>query len=222
MDGTPYDLFVTVRGRVQGTFNGGVTAKGYAGAIEALAFTYEASTPTAAGSGQAAGRVQHSPVTIVKEWDTASTQLFKALTNNEALDTVVLTFVPATSRVGKVSGSGAPHTITLSQALVSKIALHRDSPAPGTSGVSHDLEEISFVFQKIELGDLQGGPVVASGAGSSQAATAGYSEAGCQRAGAGAGDARPAAAAARGVRTTSGQDLPGQLRRAGAGPISRG
>jgi type VI secretion system secreted protein Hcp len=158
MDYLPYDLFVTIRGKVQGLLKGGATEKGYAGSIEALAFTYQASQPTA--SGMATGKLEHSPVTIVKQWDSASTQLFMALTNNESLESVVLTFVPAPTRSGP--NRGAAHVITLKVARVSKIALHRDSPAPGATGTAHDLEEVSFVFQQIEFSDLHGGSAAAA------------------------------------------------------------
>jgi type VI secretion system secreted protein Hcp len=119
--------------------------------FEILGFSFGAQTPTGSNSGGASGKRQHSPITIVKEVDSASPLLLQALVTNEALKTVGLTFTRP-SQTGKET---VYQRITLTNATISSV--ERYHPALSGSGGHHDtseLEAISFSFQKIQVTDL--------------------------------------------------------------------
>jgi type VI secretion system Hcp family effector len=92
---------------------------------------------------------QHDVITITREKDEASPLLLKALSTNEVLTQVSF----------KVFKPGDPlkyKTITLTNATITKI-----NPIKGRTGGAqndtHELEEISFTFQKITYTNVSGG-----------------------------------------------------------------
>jgi type VI secretion system secreted protein Hcp len=145
-------VYVTIKGKTQGTFKGEGT-KGNAGRIPVMSYEYEVDSPRDPGSGQATGKRQHKPVVFLKEIDAASPQIFTALVDNEVLTEVVFEFL-------KFSPSGmetVEFKVTLTNAGV---ALFRQTVRIGQQGGpvvdSRPLEEVSLTFQKIELDYLLG------------------------------------------------------------------
>jgi type VI secretion system secreted protein Hcp len=117
-------------------------------AIEILGFSFGSQTPTGSNSGGPTGKRQHSPITIVKEVDSASPLLLNSSFDGKVLKTVSLSFTHSSH--GKET---VYQRIVLTNATIA--AVERFSP--GTSSVSHhtaELESISFSFQKVEVTNL--------------------------------------------------------------------
>ena len=148
-------FYVTITGAKQGAFKGESTNAKHTQSIEGLGFSFDTQTPVDPTTGQASSKRQHSPITITKEWGAASPQLLQALTTNEVLTSVVFEFV-FTSPTGVEQ---AFQTITLTNATVVEQRRYINYPPLAHGGQSdrQELEEISFVFQKIELTDTAGG-----------------------------------------------------------------
>jgi type VI secretion system secreted protein Hcp len=152
-----YEFFVTIEGAKQGKFKGethglGNGAEGAgskaADKIAGVRFLAETISPRDAATGQASGKRQHKPITITKEWGAASPQLFQALVDNEVLKSVLFEFVK-TNAQGK---EFVYHTIKLTNATVSDIKSYLDlTDTTGDPYDAHELEDVSFTFQKIEI-----------------------------------------------------------------------
>jgi type VI secretion system secreted protein Hcp len=105
-------------------------------------------SPRDIATGQASGKRQHNPIAIVKEWGASSPQLFQACATNEVLKTVSLEFIK-TDAAGK---EAVYHTIKLTNATISKIEQYTEEVAKHEeSADTHELEKVSFTFQKIEM-----------------------------------------------------------------------
>jgi type VI secretion system secreted protein Hcp len=141
-----YEFYVTIEGSQQGKLKGDSKRKAHKGAITGLAFEYAVTSPRDAGSGQATGRRQHSPITITKRWGAATPQLFQALVTNELLKSVLIEFVK-TSPQGK---EVVYHTVKLTNANVVSIEQYANPE-------DRELEEVSISFQKIEIDNKDGG-----------------------------------------------------------------
>jgi type VI secretion system secreted protein Hcp len=148
-----YAFSVTIKGQKQGDFKGEGTTKTTKDAIEGLSFAYDLKSPRDVSTGQASGKRQHSPIRIVKGWGAATPQLFQALVSNEVLTRVKLEF-------RKTNASGEEvvyYTITLTDAAVSEIRQFSreatDSSSTGKRAATdpQELEEVSFIFQKITV-----------------------------------------------------------------------
>src|SRR5271163_526965 len=72
------DIYCTVVGTVQGTFQGDPATHGTTTQIAVYSLTQELKVPFDAATVQITGKRQHSPVTIVKELDTSSPLFFNA------------------------------------------------------------------------------------------------------------------------------------------------
>jgi type VI secretion system secreted protein Hcp len=142
------DIYCTVAGSVQGTFQGDPATKGSATQIAVYSLTQELKVPFDASTGQITGRRQHSPLTIVKELDKSSPQFFAAAATNETLKSVTCTLYRSTG-TGEVR---AYFRIALTNATIVSI---KDS-GDGVNGTAHgdERERISFAYQKIVLTDL--------------------------------------------------------------------
>ena len=150
-----YEFYVTIKGSKQGQFKGATDgpATKKSARISGVRFLAETVSPRDAATGQASGKRQHKPIMITKEWDAASPQPFNALVNNEVLTSVLFEFV-------KTSPQGAEyvyHTITLTNASVSDIKSYVDlTDTTGDPYDGHELEDVSFTFQKIEMENKDG------------------------------------------------------------------
>jgi type VI secretion system secreted protein Hcp len=134
-------LYLKVKGSKQGEIKGDVTEKGKEGLIKTISFQHEVASPREAASGQATGKRQHKPLVITKEIDKSSPLLMAALTKNENLNEVTLTFY----RPDKATGANELwYTITLKDAHVS------DIKSTWVSEKKMSLEELSFTYEKIK------------------------------------------------------------------------
>lgn len=137
-----YEFYVTVEGSRSGVIKGDVVKRGHAGQIAGLAFDYEVVVEqTRRGSGQAVGKRQHSPITITKRWDVATPRLFQALVTGEILKSVLIEFEGVDRKTGK---KVIYHTIKLTGVSIVDIFQYADAD-------TRELEDVSFVFQKIEI-----------------------------------------------------------------------
>jgi type VI secretion system secreted protein Hcp len=160
-----YGFYISIEGQKQGKFKGesGRAAPGVQGTesghglgrdkIVGVRFLAESSSPRDVATGQASGKRTHKPITITKEWGAASPQLFQALVTNESLKSVLFEFV----RTNAKGEQEIYHTIKLTNAAVSNIKSYLDLiDKTGDAYDAHELEDVSFVFQKIEMEDKDG------------------------------------------------------------------
>lgn len=147
------NAYLTIKGTVQGQIKGGVTQKGKEGQIAVYAFHHEIISPRDTASGLPTGKRQHKPITITKEIDKSTPLLLTALETNEVLTEVVIRFF-ATSPAGV---EVQYYTIKLTNASIASnsqdMSLNKIEP-----GIKLPvLEEIAFVYQKIECTWVDGG-----------------------------------------------------------------
>lgn len=152
------EFYVTIEGTKQGKFKGetnggrGATKLG-AGKIPGVRFSAETTSPRDAATGQASGKRRHEPIALTKEWGAASPQLFQALVTNEILKSVLFEFV-RTNANGQAS---VHHTIKLTNATVVSLKSYLDlTDTTGDRFDAHELEDVAFTFQKVEIANLGG------------------------------------------------------------------
>ena len=120
---------------------------------EILGFEYGMETPRDSGSGEATGRRPHKSITVTKETDQSSPLLFQACVTNELLRMVNLNFYTSSAR----SGSRPSFTITLTNAVLTAIhhvPLHSSTPKHTSTPNTHELEQVSFAFEKIDIDNV--------------------------------------------------------------------
>lgn len=139
------EFYLSITGSKQGPFKGEVTRKGFEGKIAGLNFDYAVVSPRDLASGQATGKRMHKPVRITKVWGSSSTQLFTAVTTNEALTSVVIDFFS----IEPTGMTVLDHSFKLSNAFVTSIT--HSSETTGTLASLPPTETVEFVFQQIEL-----------------------------------------------------------------------
>jgi len=148
-----YEFYVTIHGlKVQ--FAGEGTGA-HKNALVGLNYHYELVSLRDPASGHPTGKRQHAPITITKEWGASSPQLLHACATNELLLSVTFEFYKA----GPGGTQELYYTITLHNATISKIVQHAGGPGAGEpstakhtgGGDTHELEDISFTFQKITV-----------------------------------------------------------------------
>jgi len=153
--------YVTIRGSKQGQFKGEGVRRKDKDAIPILSFSYDVQIPRDTASGQATGRRQHKPIVILKEWGAATPQLFQALVTNEVLTQVVAQFF-------KVNPNGEEliyQRITLTNAALQEIKYLTPEQLCCNDGKSQserdtsEREQVSIVFEKIEIENVDGGTV---------------------------------------------------------------
>ena len=148
-----YEFYVTVEGTKQGKWKQETPREKHKGKIAGISFHYNVKSPRDSASGQASGKRTHHPVTFVKEWGASTPQFFQALCTNELLKSVLFEFV----KTDKNGEEYVYHTIKLVNASVSEIDQHLagDSKQDQSHDV-HELEKISFTFQRIEIESKDG------------------------------------------------------------------
>lgn len=142
-----YEFYVAIEGSKSGRIKGDVVRRGHEGKIAGLAFDYEVIVEQARRrSGPAAGKRQHSPITITKRWDVATPRLFQVLVSGELLKSVLIEFEGTDRKTGK---KVIYHTVKLTNASIADIFQYSDAD-------TGELEDVSFVFQKIEIENKTG------------------------------------------------------------------
>ena len=154
--------WIAVKGAKQGQLKGeGSAAARRDKWMAVLAFTMGVTSPRDPASGQATGKRQYQPVTIVKAWGAASPQGLSACATNEVLTEVDLEF----TRQSPTGQEVVYQTVRLTNASLSQIARFtgrpdggEDTPSSGHTGtaVMMELERWAFTFQKIEIHDNDG------------------------------------------------------------------
>jgi len=148
-----YEFYVTVEGTKQGKWKQETPREKHTNKIPGISFHYNVRSPRDAASGQASGKRVHQPVSFVKQWGPSTPQFFQALCTNESLKSVLFEFV----KTDKNGEEYIYHTIKLVNATVSEIDqyLNGDAGADPSHDV-HELEKISFTFQRIEMENKDG------------------------------------------------------------------
>jgi type VI secretion system secreted protein Hcp len=139
---------LTLQGLKQGPV--GKSGKGNA-TIEILSFSLGTARSTGSNTGGGSGKRETSPITIVKDVDSASPLLLQAMVDNEVLKTVGLAF----TRPSESGKETIYQRITLTNATISSVERYRPETGSGGRGGGASLESISFNFQKIEITDLK-------------------------------------------------------------------
>jgi type VI secretion system secreted protein Hcp len=147
------DAYMTVKGRVSGEIKGSVTTPGHQGSIRVVAAHHEIISPRDQQSGQASGKRMHKPFVVTKEVDKSSPVLYRMLASNEAITSMVVKFMAPSP------ASGVPinnYTVTLTNAGISDITFIMPSTTDATSCKSPEVEQVSFIYQKIEWTWVEG------------------------------------------------------------------
>jgi type VI secretion system secreted protein Hcp len=153
-----YEFYVTIEGTRQGAFKGESVREAHKDKIAGLSYQHEIRSPRDVATGQASGKRQHGPVIITKEWGPSSPQLFQALVTNEVLTSVGFEFFHTTPD----GLEEVYHTVKLVNATVSKIVQSTGTGESASSAKTtndydtHELEEVSFTYQRIEVENLVG------------------------------------------------------------------
>lgn len=144
-------FFIIIQGSKQGPFKGELLEAGHTAEIGGLRLSMELDVPLDVATGHASGRRQYKPLTITKEWGAASPQILQAVATSEVLTTVSLRFV----RTTPTGTEETSQTITLTNATISEVRRYVDFTAAGDAG-RLELEDVSFVFQRIMVEDVPG------------------------------------------------------------------
>ena len=145
-----YTAYITIKGQKQGQFAGDGSSKQNKNRILISSFAFDVTSPRDQGTGQVSGKRQYHPIVIRKSWGEASVQIYAALATNEILTQVLIEFV-AVDKEGKES---VDHSFNLTNAMISEVKeLTENLP---TGNALEEFEEVSFVFQKIEIKDKSG------------------------------------------------------------------
>jgi len=154
--------WISVKGAKQGQFKGEATVAARRDKwMAALGFTMGVIAPRDTASGQASGRRQYQPVTIVKAWGAASPQGLTACATNEVMTEVDIEF----TRQSPTGQEVVYQTVRLINASFAQIARFtgrpdgsEDTPSAGHTGTADmvELERWAFTFQKIEVHDNDG------------------------------------------------------------------
>jgi type VI secretion system secreted protein Hcp len=161
-DNTGFRVCMTINGSKQGAFKGESLQAAHKGGglqgahghkIAILSFAYEVASPRDVATGQATGKRQHKPITIVKELGAASPQIFQALVTNEVLTEILFEFYAITPQGEELlwytikGANGAVATFRLYTADREGEAFNAGTRSEPSE--TAELEEISFTFQTI-------------------------------------------------------------------------
>lgn len=142
-----YEFLVAAQGAKQGNF----IADSNAGIVGLAYYNEVVNTGASVSTGAASGKLTYGPVTITKAWGPSSPQFYGALFTNEVIKTATFTF-------NFQSTGGTTAAVKLQNAIVSSIRRRTDP-------VSGPVEDISFVYQSIEIDDTAGATSVVGTAG---------------------------------------------------------
>jgi type VI secretion system secreted protein Hcp len=140
--------YLQVKGQRLGVIKGGSVGPKRQDWIDVLGFDYAVTSPRDAATGQATGKRQHKPFRITKTIDKSTPLLFQALVTNEVLSEVTFELV----RTQPDGTEAVVYRVKLANAALSDIHQYDEGKAGQQS-----FEELSFVFQKIDLTWVDGG-----------------------------------------------------------------
>jgi type VI secretion system secreted protein Hcp len=143
---------------IKGTKQGNITERageqeGHENEILCQAFEHVVNVPTDVSTGLAAGKRIHGPMTITKNVDRSSPQLYNALVNNEILTEVVIKHYKTDP-----TGTLLNHfTVKLENATVKAIRASAPNYLDSSKEQFTYTEEVSFTYQKISWLWVDGG-----------------------------------------------------------------
>lgn len=140
------NAYLKLKGQKSGEIKGSVTQKGREGRIAVIAVSHSIVSPRDAASGLPTGKRMHKPLVISKLVDRSTPLLSGVLVNNENLSEAVFTVYEPNVKLGE----SLAYTIKLVNASISSIQLRTDADG-------RLIEDISFVYQKIEWAWADGG-----------------------------------------------------------------
>ena len=142
-------IYMFATGQKSGPIKGNVSGKGLEGSIRVSGVSQSIVSPRDPATGIVTGKRTHKPVVVRKELDRSSPVFLRALATNEVLPSVTLHFYgkSGSARVGEAHY----YTIKLTNVSVASI---ESRTAPGSEVQE---EEISLVYQKIEVTWVEGG-----------------------------------------------------------------
>ncbi len=147
------NAFLKLKGQVQGDIKGSVIQKGREGKIMVIAFNHEVESPRDGASGQAIGKKIHHPFVITKEIDRSTPLLYQALVTNETLITWELQCF-AIKNTGQEANN---YTVRLTNAKIVDIRSFMLNNKFAENTKMPLMEEVSFVYEKIEWTWVDGG-----------------------------------------------------------------
>jgi type VI secretion system Hcp family effector len=145
-------FYLSIKGTRQGQFKGTPNLRNSNDWMAGTRFSMQVDVPYDSGTGHPTGRRRYIPLTISKEWGAASLQILQAVANSETLNPVILEFI----HTGAEGDESVWQRITLTNALIVDIRRYADFSAREIEQSPHEMEDISFVFQKIAVDDLIG------------------------------------------------------------------
>ncbi|HEX8792345.1 MAG TPA: type VI secretion system tube protein TssD [Polyangiaceae bacterium] len=134
-------------------------------ATTVLEFTHGTTSPRDLQSGLATGKRMHEPITLVMKMDTATSQMWKALKQNDKLQVKVAFYRPAVSAItGTPPAAQQPyHTLTLGDAAIEKLEIvSPDKVQDPGSKTGAEYLKVQFTYQKIEWTWTDGGKTTAA------------------------------------------------------------
>ncbi|HWW23623.1 MAG TPA: type VI secretion system tube protein TssD [Edaphobacter sp.] len=147
-------IYAAFKGVKQGDFKSESNQKDHEGTVPGVAFSYGVIVPRDVATGQASGKRQHQPVVFTKEWGASSPQFYTAAYTNEVLSAVAFNFYVS----GPTGTQQLDHTVKLTNATIISVKQSIQLPQQGGPIIdSRELEEISLIFQKIEITSISGG-----------------------------------------------------------------
>jgi len=153
-----YEFYVSIEGTKQGKFKGESPREIWKDKIPGLSYSHQIQSPRDLATGQASGKRQHGPITITKEWGASTPQSFQALVTNEVLTSVLFEFIHTTPD----GSEEVYHTVKLTNATVSSVNYttgqgeSAESAKTASAYDTHELELVSFTYQRIETENLPG------------------------------------------------------------------
>jgi len=143
-----YEFYVTTTGTTQNAFKGESTRTAHKAKAPCISFEYAVQSPRDQATGMASGKRQHKPIVITKEIGASTPQFFQACVTNEVLTSVLFEFVHTTDK----GAEEVYYTIKLTNATVSSVRQFTgEGSKHGEEVATHELEEIAFTFQKLDM-----------------------------------------------------------------------
>lgn len=155
----PNPIYVWFKGATQGVIAGHGSwpgeddQKGREDSCLVHEFSSEVEIPVDLQSGQASGRRQHHPISLMKRIDKASPKLLQALCTNEVLTEVRFEFY----RHDQMGKQEKYYTIKLEQAVLVEIKQWFPPTTDPTKSHYQHMETVSLMYRKIEWTWEKGG-----------------------------------------------------------------
>jgi type VI secretion system secreted protein Hcp len=140
-----FNYYVSIKGTKQGQFKGESQKSGKNDKwLSVLAFEYGVESARDAASGLPSGKRQHSPITVTKQKDGSSPQIYQASWANEILSEVVIETRPPGSEA-------VASRVTLTNATISKVNYAPKLPHGITKPSPKGYEGVIFEYEQIKV-----------------------------------------------------------------------